>query len=216
MNLPNDTHNCAVCLEELTIACRNSCITDCAHVFHLNCLLKNRQHNTRCPVCRKDILIGERPVSQNRTANNSQNYYLKIYLFILVLYILFQSYNNNVFLKRNDILEEMLIENQLNDDIKDIMSSVARIEIPKKIDPIVDQIRDACIHFTNSSLHYVRNVLKYDINYIPFDKNQLHSKIVQIVNDAVHQNITFAHLEKDIRNCCFQYTESILFNTSTS
>jgi hypothetical protein len=214
MNLPNDAHNCAVCLEELTIPCTNSCITDCAHVFHLKCLLKNRQHNTRCPVCRKDISIGERPVSQNRTADNTQNYYLKIYVFILVVYILYQAYNN-VVLDRNTILEEMLIENKLNHDIKDILSSVARIEIPK-IDPIAHQIRDACIHFGNSSLHYIRNVLKYDINYLPFDKNQLHSKIFQIVNDAVHHNITFAHFETNIRNCCFDYIESKLLTSSTS
>jgi hypothetical protein len=161
------------------------------------------------------MLIGEPPISQIRPANNNQTYYLKIYVFILVLYILFQVYNN-VFSDKNDILEEILIENHLNHDIKDIMSSVARIEIPKKIDPIVDQIGDACIHFANSSLHYVRNVLKYDINDIPFDKNQLQSKIVKIVNNAVHHNITFAHFEKDIRNCCFDYTESVLFNTTSA
>ncbi len=212
MNLTTNTHNCAVCLEELTIPSTNICITDCSHAFHLNCLLKNRQHNTRCPVCRKDIPSGDQPVLNQRitTTDNTRNYYLKIYLFVLVLFIIFQAYNNAYF-ERNDVPEEMAIENQLNHDIKGIMSAVAHIEIRQK-EPVVDQILKTCVQFGNSALHYVNNILKIESNYLQPDMNHLHSKIVQIVNNAVHHNITFDQFENDIRNCCFAYTESLIFN----
>jgi hypothetical protein len=108
----------------------------------------------------------------------------------------------------------MTIE-QLNHDIKGAMSLVAHIEIRQK-EPVVNQIQKTCMQFGNSSLHYVRNILKYDSNYLHPDINHLHSKIVHIVNNAVHHNITFDQFENDIRNCCFAYTESLIFNVSTT
>ena len=67
--IPN-THTCAICLEELLIPTSNMCITECAHVFHLNCFLQNREFDTRCPMCRYDILVDEEPISQQHQSVN--------------------------------------------------------------------------------------------------------------------------------------------------
>jgi len=210
MNLLQNTNNCAICLEELTIPCRNSCITECEHVFHLNCLIRNTKHNTRCPICRKDILIRE--LHNHVLIRQNTNIYLKYYLIIcliVLLYYIFQGVQNNGYEDSYDRFEEISIENQLYDDIKDIVSSITRIE-NNKIQPVINQIKNVCIQFGNRTLNYIRNIFQYDIDYLKYDINHFHFKIVQIVNNTA--NISLEILEKDIRNLCFEYTESILFD----
>ena len=63
---------------------------------------------------------------------------------------------------------------------------------------------------TKQDLNYIRNIFQYDIDYLKYDINHFHSKIVHIVNNTAI--IPLEILEKDIRNLCFEYTESILFD----
>ena len=46
---------CAICLEQLNIPSPNLCVTECNHVFHLNCFLHNREYNVLCPICRANV-----------------------------------------------------------------------------------------------------------------------------------------------------------------
>jgi hypothetical protein len=214
MNLILNTHICAICLEELSVSARNSCITECTHVFHLNCLLRNREHNTRCPICRTDIQPEQEQINEVYEQN------------VNILpdgMIEDDNMNQNVFLNRNEIFEEISIGMSLDDDIRDIVSCVADME-NNQIEPIISQIQDVCLQFGNSSLHYFRNVLGYDINYINYDiniemnihLNHFNNNIVQIINNAINNNIqnniTFDRMESDIRNLCFEYTERVIFN----
>ena len=208
MNLLNNTHTCAICLEELTIPSINSCITECAHVFHLNCIIKNTDHNTRCPICRNDIQHEQQQI--NEVYHQNEN----------VLPDGIIEGNN---MNRNAIFEEISIGMRLDDDIRDIVSCVGDIE-NNQIEPIISHIQDVCIEFANGCLHYFRNILQYDINYLNYDisiqmnihLNHFYSQIVEIINNGMNNNIqnnmTFDRMERDIRNLCFEYSKRIIFN----
>ena len=45
---------CAICLENISE--KNSCITECGHMFCCNCLLQSAQTNTNCPLCRNQLV----------------------------------------------------------------------------------------------------------------------------------------------------------------
>ena len=45
--------SCSICMEELT---KNTVITKCGHVFHIDCLNKWLSKNYSCPVCRDPCL----------------------------------------------------------------------------------------------------------------------------------------------------------------
>ena len=208
MNLLSNTHTCPICLEELIIPAINSCITECAHVFHLNCLIKNREHNTRCPICRNDIQHEQQQI--NEVYHQNEN----------VLPDGMIEVNN---INRNAIFEEISIEMRLDDDIRDIVSCVGDIE-NNQIEPIISHIQDVCIEFANGCLNYFRNILQYDINYLNYDisiqmnihLNHFYSKIVEIIYNAINNNIqnnmTFHRMECDIRNLCFEYSKRVIFN----
>jgi len=59
--------NCSICYND--IADTNKVITECNHIFHFTCLLKNYKNNHstggQCPLCRKVFL---------QTSNNSNTY----------------------------------------------------------------------------------------------------------------------------------------------
>ena len=59
--------NCTICYND--IADTNKVITECNHIFHFTCLLKNYKNNHstggQCPLCRKVFL---------QTSNNSNTY----------------------------------------------------------------------------------------------------------------------------------------------
>jgi len=210
MNLLPNSQTCAICLEELLIPSINSCITECAHVFHLTCILKNREHNTRCPICRKDI-----QPEQEQMVNISPEP------------IIDSNYPyEDVYLNRNEIFIEISNGMRLDSDIRDIVSCVGDME-NNQFEPIISHIQDVCIEFANSSLQYFRNVLQYDINYLNYDiniamnihLNRYYNKIVDIIHSAINNNIqnniTLDHMENDIRNLCFDYTERVIFNISS-
>jgi len=48
---------CAICLtEEVSVGGKNSCVTECGHIFCLSCILRAAQENTACPLCR-NVLV---------------------------------------------------------------------------------------------------------------------------------------------------------------
>jgi hypothetical protein len=47
--------DCPICIEEID-CCKNCIITECGHIFHAKCLMKNILHNgLGCPYCRKKM-----------------------------------------------------------------------------------------------------------------------------------------------------------------
>ena len=55
----SEKENCSICFEDIKE--NNRAVTNCNHVFHLHCLIKNAKTNTstgdKCPVCRKNLLF---------------------------------------------------------------------------------------------------------------------------------------------------------------
>lgn len=214
------THTCVICLEELTVPSPNICITECAHVFHLNCFLQNREFNITCPMCRSNIPIDEQDQDLNvlpdgmldENANEPQNGEFNI----------------------NNLLEEVAIGIQLDGEIRDIVRSAANNNIsnfnmnPREtIDMIHQQIYHLCINFLESTLNYLRNVAdhRYNIHQINYNNNnmhfyinifELHERIGWLVNNAANNNIrdnrTFDRMEHDIHNLCLEFSESVIVN----
>jgi len=47
---------CAICLDEINMSEPNVCRTNCSHIFHVSCILKNTiKFNNKCPMCRSTI-----------------------------------------------------------------------------------------------------------------------------------------------------------------
>ena len=216
------THTCAICLEELTVPSPNICITECAHVFHLNCFLQNREYNITCPMCRSDIPIGEPQEVQElnvlpdgmleENVNAQQNMVFNIY----------------------DVFEEVAIGCQLEGDIIDIVHSASNNNISnfdmnphETIDMIHEQIYHLCINFVNSTSNYLRNIadLRYNINHLNYNniymqfyinRFDLHERIAWLVDNAANNNIldnrTFDRMEHDIHNLCFEFNDYVIVN----
>ena len=59
---------CAICLTtEVSVGGKNSCVTECGHIFCLTCILRASQENTACPLCR-NVLIP--PKNDEEHVNN--------------------------------------------------------------------------------------------------------------------------------------------------
>ena len=98
--MTNSIHTCAICLEDLIIPCNNMCITECSHIFHLNCLLISRERNRKCPLCRTNIaLVNQQSHNNRQILSNSfiEVSILQIILFILLLLL------NQILEEKNDI-----------------------------------------------------------------------------------------------------------------
>ena len=211
----NRIETCAICLDELIISSPNTCITECAHVFHLNCFLQNREFSNTCPMCRSDIPIGEQPQDQH-----------------------FDVLPDGM-LDENDFnilgaLHEVAIGSLLEAQIRNIVNSAANnnisnfnLEPHELIDIINQQIYDLCINFVNSAFNYLRNIANpiYNINHLNYNNinfqfyvNQfdLHERIGRIVDNAANNNIldniTFDTMEHEIHNLCIQFSESVILN----
>ena len=212
---------CAICLEELTIPSPNICITECSHVFHLICLLRNREFNTACPMCRSDILVG-----------NEQDPDLNV----LPDAMLDENANEpqNIEFNIINLFEEVAIGNRLEDQIRDIVHSAANnnisnfdMNLRETIDMIHQQIYHLCINFLESTLNYLRNVAdhRYNINRLNYNNINMHfhinmfdldDRIVWLVNNAANNNIrdnrTFDRMEHDIHNLCLEFSDSVIVN----
>ena len=59
---------CAICLTtEVSVGGKNSCVTECGHIFCLSCILRASQENTACSLCR-NVLIP--PKNDEEHVNN--------------------------------------------------------------------------------------------------------------------------------------------------
>ena len=48
-------NDCPICLESVAPMAKNSCITECGHEFHLECLMRHKANSTSCPMCRNPL-----------------------------------------------------------------------------------------------------------------------------------------------------------------
>lgn len=219
------TQTCAICLEELTVPSPNICITECAHVFHLNCFLQNREFNITCPMCRSDIPKGVQPFQEEvQDLNVLPDGMLEENV----------SVQQNLLFDIFGILEDISIGRQLATEIRFIVNSAANnnisnfdIEPHEVIDIIHEQIYQLCISFANSAFNYLRNIAnhRYDINHLNYNNvnfqfhiNQfdLHDRITALVTSAANNNIrdnrTFDKMEHDIHNLCIHFSDSVIGN----
>lgn len=221
----NNVHTCAICLDELTIPSSNICITQCAHIFHLNCFLQNREFNTTCPMCRSDILVGEETVAPQHNIVN-----------VLPDGMLDENHNieQNTLFDRFAAFEEISNGIQLRRHIEDIVhyaanNNISNFEInPDEIrNPVHAQIYNICIYFANSTLNYFRNIVNpiYNINHLSINNINiefythifnLQERVIELVNNAannnIRNNITFNRMEHEISDLCIEFTESIIFD----
>lgn len=192
MNERIDT--CAICLEELNIPSANICITQCSHVFHLNCFLRNREFNETCPMCRAHILaqtennqnnenndmmeIGEDQPDQPANFPLEQNVQQQVNLTDIHLLDRMIINNLNYFpLEVNDMFnffEEIIIGSNINEEIRDILDYASNNDISN-----IDYDNDYTIHnihtqilnllnlFVNSTFNYLRHIPNeyMNINY---------------------------------------------------
>ena len=48
-------NDCPICLESVAPMAKNSCITECGHVFHLECMMRHNLNSSSCPMCRNPL-----------------------------------------------------------------------------------------------------------------------------------------------------------------
>ena len=60
---------CAICLSNVGES--DSCKTECGHVLHLSCMMKVR--NTKCPLCRNELVHTEETAGATRVGNEQQD-----------------------------------------------------------------------------------------------------------------------------------------------
>lgn len=209
--MTNITHTCAICLEDLVIPCPNMCMTECSHIFHLNCLLRSRENNRKCPLCRADIPNEQQ---HNEVIEVSDN-------------ILEQT---NLIQEIETVLQEIVNGTQLNTRITDIVNNasnnnISNMEVDQR-HQYIDQINTLCIEFCNSTFNYLTNFRHlYNIDYINYNNVNLYyysslynlnQKITEIVERAcindIRNNMTFYRMENDIYDVCLGYGEYLIQN----
>lgn len=209
--MANSTHTCAICLEELVIPCPNMCMTECSHIFHLNCLLMSREHNDKCPLCRADIL------SQRQNDN------------VQIIE------ENNII--EEDIIENIdnvliIIDNgmQLSTSITNIVNNASNNNISDMLvherQIYIDQISNLCTNYVESMFNYL-TAFRYDynINHVNYhnvnlrhytDMYNMNEKISEMVERAsinnIRNNITFYRMENDIHDLCHRFGEYLIMN----
>jgi hypothetical protein len=225
--MANATHTCAICLEDLVIPSPNMCMTECSHIFHLNCLIRSREHNTTCPLCRADI-PNEQPDNEVIEVNimeeadipNEQPDNEVIEVNIMEEADLIENIEN--------VLLEIVNGTQLTTSITDIVSNasnnnISNMDIEER-HRYIDQIHNLCIEFSNSMFNYLTNFRHvYNIDYIDYNNVNLYyytsvyninQKITEIVERAaindIRLNITFYRMENDIHDLCLGFSEYLI------
>jgi hypothetical protein len=56
-------YTCSICYDDLDTNV-NYVSTPCKHVYCFECLSKHLQNDSRCPMCRKDLVVGDKPTRQ--------------------------------------------------------------------------------------------------------------------------------------------------------
>lgn len=212
--MTNSTHTCAICLEDLVIPSPNMCMTECAHIFHLNCLIRSREHNTTCPLCRADI--------PNEQQHNIDNDVIEVNDNIIIEADLIENIDT--------ILQEIVIGTQLDTRITNIVSNasnnnISNMEVDERV-RYTEQIYTLCIDFCNATFNYLTSFrYLYNINYIDYnnvnlgyysDMFHMNEKITEIVerasNNNIRDNITFYRMENDIYDVCLEHSNYVIIN----
>jgi hypothetical protein len=223
-NLIVNTHNCAICLEEIIFPGPNVCVTECTHLFHLNCFLQNREFNKKCPMCRTDIVSGDQPPIEE-----IEQQQLDVWPDVMID----ENNHNDVLINRYSIIRDISLEFNLDAYVRYIVNNAANNDISNLDNNLIEvkvnintKILDLCINFLNRTLNYFRNIdnLWLYINNINIDNINiqfyinlfnLHEIITNIVDDAsnnnIHNNRTFDKMEHDIKNLCIQFSEDIIY-----
>ena len=237
--MTNSTHTCAICLEDLVIPSPNMCMTECSHIFHLNCLIRSREHNKTCPLCRADI--------PNEQQHNIDNDDIEVNDNIIVELDEQQHNIDNDFIEVNDniiieadlienietVLQEIVIGTQLNISITDIVSNasnnnISNMEVHERL-RYIERIYTLCIDFCNATFNYLTSFrYLFNINYIDYnnvnlgyysDMFHMNEKITEIVERAaannIRNNMTFYRMENDIHDVCLEHSNYVITNLHT-
>ena len=212
--MTNSTHTCAICLEDLVIPSHNMCMTECSHIFHLNCLIRSLEHNKTCPLCRADI--------PNEQQHHVDNDVIEVNDNIIVEADLIENIDT--------VLQEIVNGTQLNTSITDIVSNasnnnISNMEVDERV-RYIERIHNLCIDFCNSTFNYLTSFrYLYNINYIDYtnvnlgyysDMFHMNEKITEIVERAainnIRDNITFYRMENDIHDVCLDHSNYVIIN----
>lgn len=206
--MTNSTHTCAICLEELVIPCPNMCITECSHIFHLNCLIRSREHNISCPLCRADI-PNEQHHNENIEVNDN----------VIEQTDLIQEIER--------VLQEIVNGTQLYTRITDIVSNASNNNmVVEQRHQYIEQIHNLCMEFCGATFNnlttfqHLYNVEHVDYNNVNlnyysslYNINQKINEIVEraSIND-IRNNMTFYRMENDIYDVCLGFAEYLILN----
>lgn len=226
---------CAICLEQLNIPSPNLCVTECNHVFHLNCFLHNREYNVLCPICRANVPINIQEVRNDlpdliddepdRIDNEDAE--------------LEQNMNNINRLDNNNLLdmnayfgffENIIAGTRINEEIRNIVDLASNNDISNQeynnratIVDIRNQILNLITLFAQSSINYLVSIqhnnsvinLNNNINYYIIEYNAfnaINDIIYEAINNNIRNNITYQTMENNINSLCKQFTMFLLSN----
>jgi hypothetical protein len=216
--MTNSRHTCAICLEDLVIPSPNMCMTECSHIFHLNCLLRSREHNRTCPLCRADI--------PNDQQHNIDNDVIEVNDNIIEEADLIENIEN--------VLLEIVNGSQLNTSITEIVNNasnnnISNMEVQERL-RFIERIHNLCNDFCNSTFNYLTHFRHlYNIDYIDYYTQvnlynysilyNMNEQITQIVERAaannIRNNMTFDRMENDIYDVCLDYCHYIITSVHT-
>lgn len=215
--MTNSTHTCAICLEDLVIPSPNMCMTECSHIFHLNCLIRSREHNKTCPLCRADIPNEQQHNVDNDVIEVNDNIIEEVDEDVIEEADLIDNIDT--------ILQEIVNGTQLNTSITDIVSNasnnnISNMEVQERLS-FIEEIHNLCIDFRNSLFNYLTHF--YNIDYINLedledysDMFHMNQKITEIVERAaannIRNNMTFNRMENDINDICLGYSHYIIMD----
>ncbi len=115
------TTNCTVCLEPIDTSQNNYCVSQCNHLFHLDCLLTVSKNNFKCPICNGDLAEqtnNEINELDNIEPNNFKDNYIEYEqieineLFNLVIGTLYESKLKTKIIEIKKLLDTSLENNK--------------------------------------------------------------------------------------------------------
>ena len=222
---------CAICLEQLNIPSPNLCVTECNHVFHLNCFLHNREYNVLCPICRANVPMNIQEVRNDipeliDEANRIDNDEPELEGNFNNIHTLF----NNLGMDAFDFFENIIAGTQINEEIQNIVNFAYNNDISNQeynnrdtIVAIRNQILNLITLFAQSSINYLVSIqhnnsvinLNNNINYYIIEYNAfnaINDIIYEAINNNIRNNITYQTMENNINSLCKQFTMFLLSN----
>ena len=205
---------CAICLEELVVPSPNMCMTECSHIFHLTCLLRNMEHNTKCPMCRSDIPA----IAQQVPGANENNPNLE------------QNANDSPHnIERLMILNDRIENMQLDHRIVDIVIRASNNDISNHIETherVIDDIYNLCMTFgRNTSNYMMHSGVMNNIEIVPTnidyqaDIYNLRADVRELVrhfaNSDIRNNFIHQQMENAIHDLCIEFGDNIILSMTS-